>query len=184
MASGGPRIAEDIMFENVMKFQFGGMKTPGVYLDENCLRMASNMRIQIGQLASTLTEKGKKTKALKVLDKAMEEMPEVNVLYDATMYSICLGYYQAGGVEKGNKIAERLFDIFEKDMLFYNKMKPEQRNYYGREIRQATDIMNRLVTVCGAYGNKALSEKFLGRLKNILPAEDIDAMGAPAPVNP
>lgn len=184
MASGGPRIAEDIMYENVMKFADGGMSTPGVYLDENCIRMASNMRIQIGQLASALSDKGKKDKAIKVLDKAMQMMPESNVPYDATMYSICLGYYQAGAKEKGDKLAETLFSIFEKDMNIYNKMKPEHRNYYGREMRQATDILNRLVTVSSAFGSKPLSQKFIERLKVILPTEDIEALGSPAPVIP
>ena len=184
MASGGPRIAEDIMYDNVMKFADGGMSIAGVYLDENSLRMASNMRIQIGQLASALTEKGKKDKAVKVLDKAMQMMPEANVPYDATMYSICLAYYQADAKDKADKIAEKLFDTFERDTQFYNKMKTEQRNYYGSDMRRASDIMNRLVTVCAAYGNKALSDKFLARLKNILPAEEIDAMNAPTPVMP
>jgi len=176
MASGGPRIAEDIMYENIMKFQFGGMKNKDVYLDENCLRMASNMRIQIAQLASALIEKGKKSKAIKVLDKAMEEMPEINVPFDATMYSICVAYYQGGAKDKGNKLANRLFDIFEKDQQFYNKMKVEQKNFYGREMRQTSDILNRLISLTAAYGDKDLSDKFLIRIKNILPAEEIDAM--------
>jgi tetratricopeptide (TPR) repeat protein len=176
MASGGPRIAEDIMYDNIMKFQFGGMKNKGVYLDENCLRMASNMRIQIAQLASALIEKGKKSKAIKVLDKAQEEMPEFNVPLDATMYSICVAYYQGGAKDKGNKLANRLFDIFEKDQQFYNKMKVEQKSFYSREMRQTADLLNRLISLTAAYGDKDLSDKFLIRIKNILPAEEIDAM--------
>lgn len=179
MASGGPRIAEDIMYDNIMKFQYGGMNIPGVYLDENCLRMASNMRIQIGQLASALTEKGKKDKALKVLDKAMLEMPESNVPYDATMYSIALGYYQAGNVAKGNELSKRLFDIFEKDLIFYNKMKRENRDFYGREIRQATDILNRLITISNAFGSKELAKEFSNRIKTVVPEDAIDPQGLP-----
>ena len=176
MASGGPRIAEDIMYDNIMKFQFGGMKNKGVYLDENCLRMASNIRIQIAQLASALIEKGKKSKAIKVLDKAQEEMPEFNVPLDATMYSICVAYYQGGAKDKGNQLANRLFDIFEKDQQFYNKMKVEQKSFYSREMRQTADLLNRLISLTAAYGDKDLSDKFLIRIKNILPAEEIDAM--------
>jgi tetratricopeptide (TPR) repeat protein len=182
MASGGPRIAEDIMYKNVMGFANGGMNQDGVYLDENCLRMASNMRIQIGQLASTLSDKGKKAQALKVLDKAMADMPEKNVPYDATMYSICLAYYQAGNVQKASEIAKRLFDIFERDLMVYNKMKPDNRNAYGREIRQASDILSRLATITGAFGSKELSAQLTTRLKNVVPEEEIQAPGMP--VNP
>lgn len=179
MASGGPRIAEDIMYENIMKFQYGGMNIPGVYLDENCLRMASNMRIQIGQLASALTEKGKKDKALKALDKAMAEMPESNVPYDATMYSIALGYYQAGNVKKGDELSKRLFDIFEKDLMFYNKMKKQDRDFYGREIRQAGDILNRLITISSAFGSKELAKEFSTRIRNVVPEDEIEPQGLP-----
>jgi tetratricopeptide (TPR) repeat protein len=184
MASGGPRIAEDIMYNNIMKFQFGGMNKKGVYLDENCLRMASNMRIQMAQLASALIEKGKKEKAIKVLDKALEEMPEFNVPFDATMYSICVAYYQAGAKEKGNKLASHLFDLFEKDQQFYNKMKIEQKNFYSREMRQTSDILNRLISLTAAYGDKDLADKFLIRIKNLLPTEEIDALQPNSPVMP
>jgi hypothetical protein len=180
MASGGPRIAEDIMFENMMKFQNGGANQPGVYLDENCFRMLSNERIQVGQLASALADKGKKDKALKILDKAMSDMPEAIVPYDATMYSICLAYYQAGNVKKGSEIANRLFDIFERDLNIYNKMKADHRTAYGREIRQAGDILNRLTTISGAFGDKPLSAQFMERMKKILPDDEIQK---PGPVN-
>jgi tetratricopeptide (TPR) repeat protein len=143
--------------------------------------MASNMRIQIAQLASALIEKGKKSKAIKVLDKAQEEMPEFNVPLDATMYSICVAYYQGGAKDKGNKLANRLFDIFEKDQQFYNKMKVEQKSFYSREMRQTADLLNRLISLTAAYGDKELSDKFLIRIKNILPAEEIDAMQSNIP---
>src|SRR5580704_9398421 len=49
----GARIASDIMYNNIMtKFQWGGMSHPKIYLDENNMRFASNMRIQIGGLAA------------------------------------------------------------------------------------------------------------------------------------
>jgi tetratricopeptide (TPR) repeat protein len=160
------------------------MNKKGVYLDENCLRMASNMRIQMAQLASALIEKGKKEKAIKVLDKALEEMPEFNVPFDATMYSICVAYYQAGAKEKGNKLASHLFDLFEKDQQFYNKMKIEQKNFYSREMRQTSDILNRLISLTAAYGDKDLADKFLIRIKNLLPTEEIDALQPNSPVMP
>lgn len=180
----GPRIAEDIMYNKIMKFSFGGMKNKGVYLDENCLRMASNMRIQIAQLASALIEKNKKDKAIKVLDKAMEEMPEYNVPFDATMYSICVAYYQGNAKEQGRKLAMRLFDLFEKDYMYYNKLKPEQKIYYSREMRQASDILNRLISLTSAYKDTEISGKFLSRLRNILPTEEIDALQIDKPVMP
>ena len=98
------------------------------------------------------------------------------------MYSIALGYYQAGNAKKGDEISKRLFEIFEKDMMFYNKMKQEDRNFYGREMRQATDILNRLITITGAFGSKQLSAEFSTRIKNVVSEDAIDPQGIPTPV--
>ncbi|MFL5751967.1 MAG: protein O-mannosyl-transferase family [Bacteroidia bacterium] len=171
----GVRVNAAAMYDNIMnKFQWGGMKTPGVYLDENCIRMASNMRIQMATLAGALIEQGKKDKAVKVLDKALEEMPEVNVPYDATMYSICLAYYQAGRSDKGNMIAEKLFDVFEKDMLFYNKLPGKHKAAYGREMRQTKEILMRLTTITAMFKQDALSKKFENRLPGVIPQEELN----------
>ncbi len=179
----GVRVNAEAMYDNVMnKFAWGGMKTPGVYLDENCLRMASNMRIQMSTLASTLIEKGQKEKAVKVLDKTMVEMPEYNVHYDATMYPICLAYYQAGQVQKANKIATRLFDIFYNDMVFYNHLPSHNLRSYGREIRQTKEILMRLTTITHMFKQTELSKKFESRLPSVIPQEDLAP--EPEPVNP
>lgn len=171
----GVRVNTEAMYDNIMnKFQWGGMKAQGNYLDENCLRMASNMRIQMSTLAGALVEKGQKDKAAKVLDKAMDEMPEYNVPYDATMYSICLAYYQAGKSDKANQIAEKLFDLFEKDMVFYNKLTHKQQIQYGREMRQSKDILMRLTTITNMFNQPALSKKFENKLRLVVPPEELN----------
>ncbi len=174
--AAGVRVNADIMYDNIMnKFEWGGMKTPGVYLDENCLRMASNMRVQMSTLAGALVEKGQKDKAVKVLDKAVAEMPEANVPYDATMYTICLAYYQAGKPEKANPIANHLFDLFEKDMLYYNRLPGKHQSAFSREMRQAKDILTRLTTIAGMFNQQEMAKKFESRLSLVLPPEELQA---------
>ncbi|MBK8368927.1 MAG: hypothetical protein IPL10_16475 [Bacteroidetes bacterium] len=100
MAQGG-RVNTDIMYDNIMnKFAWGGLDKPGVSLDENCARMASNMRMQMATLAGALINKGQKQKAEKVLDLCLEKMPDENVRYEATLYTIIAGYYQLGNMKK------------------------------------------------------------------------------------
>lgn len=170
----GVRIYTEQMYDNVMnKFKWGGIKNKGVYLDENCLRMCMNMRIQMGALAMALAEEGKKDKALKVLDKAFEEMPEQNVPYDATVYTLCMAYYQAGNNKRANEIAERLFTMLENDLKYYNKLPNKHRSAYGREIRQAKDILTRLVTITQVYKEPELSKKFSTRVMGVIPPEEL-----------
>jgi hypothetical protein len=54
------RVATDIMFHNVTeKFLWGNMETEGdIYLDENILRMTTNLRLQLSSLAEALIDEG------------------------------------------------------------------------------------------------------------------------------
>ncbi|MBC7864569.1 MAG: DUF2723 domain-containing protein [Bacteroidia bacterium] len=162
----GTRVAADIMYNNIFNkpFQFGGMKTPGVNLDENCNRMAQNMRIQMTTLASVLIEEGKTDKAKKVLDKMMEEMPEVNVPYDATLYTAVLCRYQLRQYKEGNMLAKRLFDIFEEDFFIYDNMANDYKVAYGREVEQCAAVMQRLESIAKTYNQNELAQEFKARL--------------------
>lgn len=170
----GARINASKMYDNIMtKFQWGGMSTPDIYLDENSLRFASNMRIQIGGLASVLVQSGQKDKAVKVLDKAMQEMPEETVPFDATMYSIIIGYFQAGENKKAAPLAEKLFALFESDLLYYNKLPGHHKAAYGGEIRRSKELMISLMQVARANGETELAKRFEQRLPAVISAEDM-----------
>ena len=157
----GYRVATDIMYDHLMKFSWGGMDIKGTYFDENIVRMCMNFRMQMGTLAAALISEGKKDKALKVLDKCVQVMPEENVAYDATVYSIIVGYYQINENEKANKLAKRLFEIFEKDLNFYLGMGTNKAAAaYGREMRQALEIMNRLTYMARNNKQDELAKDF------------------------
>jgi hypothetical protein len=177
----GTRVNTDKMYENIFsKFLFGGMKTPGVNLDENCMRMAANMRIQMTTLASVLIEEGKKDKAKKVLDKMMEEMPEENVPYDATLYTAVLCRYQLGQFKEGNELARKLFDIFEGDFFIYQGMKPDDQMAYGREMDQCQAVMQRLANISRTYNQKEIAGEFMNRYMSL----GIEEQGPPPPPQP
>lgn len=170
----GARINADKMYNNIMtKFQWGGMSTPGVYLDENSLRFASNMRIQMGGLASTLVQQGKKDKAITLLDKAMKEMPEETVPFDATIYSIVIGYFQAGENKKAAPLAEKLFTLFEGDLKYYNKLPGIHKAAYGGEMRRCKELMISLMQMARANGEMELAKRFEQRLPAVIPQEDM-----------
>jgi len=170
----GARINSDIMYKNIMtKFQWGGMNKSTIYLDETNMRFASNMRIQIGSLASQMVHEGKKENAVKVLDKAMVEMPEATIPYDATMYSICLAYFEAGQNAKAKDIAEKLFNLFESDLKFYNKLSSKHKPAYGGDINRARQLMMTLVNVCYNFKEDALAKNFEQRLPAVIPQEEM-----------
>ena len=64
-------------------------------------------------------------KAIEVLDKAFEVMPEENVPYDVFVMGLAENYYAAGDNEKGNELVARLADIYEKEYSYYLRLEPK-----------------------------------------------------------
>ncbi|MES2593113.1 MAG: DUF2723 domain-containing protein [Bacteroidota bacterium] len=165
------RIATDVMYDKIMKFAWGGMDKQGVYLDDVFIRScALNVRQRFGALAIALIDEGKKDKAIKVLDKVIEVTPQENVPYDATMYSIVIGYYQAGAAEKANVLAKKLFTNYENNIKYYYSLEREDVAYYESDIEQAQDILERLVYFSDNFKQAALSKELEARYKSLAQA--------------
>ena len=64
------------------KFKFGGIDKPGIYIDENTMRMCHSHRRIFSQLVQQLIREGKKDKAKAALDYAEKMIPAFNVPYD------------------------------------------------------------------------------------------------------
>ena len=172
-AQGG-RVNTEAMYNNIMtKFLWGGMDKKGVNLDENCVRMTGNLRMQMGVLAGALINEGKNKKAKLVLDKCLEVMPDENISYDATIFTICAAYYQIDETKKANELAKKLFDIFEGDLKVYNGQKGIHRVAFNREMNQAKEILKRLAGLTAQFKQESLSKEFIERMSRIIPQEEL-----------
>jgi tetratricopeptide (TPR) repeat protein len=173
MSQGG-RVNTDIMYDNIVnKFVWGGLDKPGVSLDENCIRMASNMRMQMATLAGALINKGQKQKAEKVLDLCLAKMPDENVRYEATLYTIIAGYYQIGNMKKATELSSKLFDIYENDFKVYKAQTSIHRAAFNREVGQAKEIMRRLVMLAEQFKQEAHSKELMKKITSIIPMDEL-----------
>jgi len=159
------RVATDIMFNNVTeKFKWGNMGTEGpIYLDENILRMTTNLRLQLSSLAEALIEEGRKEEAGTILDLSLEQMPERNVPYDRILLPTVEAYYAIGANEKANALSERLFTIMEENLNFYLSLDPKFASRVEDDMAITHAVMGRLMTTTmradPAFG-KAMEERF------------------------
>lgn len=165
-------VATDIMLDNVMnKFKWGGMDdVRGVYLDENVLRMTTNLRLQIATLAGELAKEGRKTEAKQVLDLAQAKMPEKNVPYDRIMLPVIEAYYQAGDTASANRLNERLFTIMDENMAWYLSLSPTFAEKVSDDMGLAHLVMQRLANAAKSQGQDALGAKLGAR------AAEVDTM--------
>lgn len=178
-AQGG-RVATDIMYDNIMnKFVWGGMDKPGVNMDENSTRMTANLRMQMSILATALISEGKKAKAEKVLDKCLEVMPEENIPFDATVFTMVLAYYDLGKMDKANKLSNKLFDIYEHDLRIYAVQKSNRQPAFAREVEQAKEILKRLTSLAQQYKQESVYKNYMERLPSLITREDMEGEAAP-----
>lgn len=156
------RIATDIMYDKVMKFSWGGMEKPGNNLDDVFIRScALNIRQRLGALANALIDEGKKDKAIKVLDKVVEVTPQENVPYDATIYSVAMGYYQAGAMDKANALSRKLFTNYENNLKYYYGLdRKDRESYFESDISQAQDICERLIYFSNNFKQTEVAKEF------------------------
>lgn len=143
---GNPGFVEtDILYDNVMnKFQWGGMESSDIYMDETNRRMTMSLRILFNRLASKLIEEGNSADALKAMDKAFEVMPDKTVPYDIFVMFLVENYYKLGEFEKANAITSRLVEIFSKDAAYYRSLSPELQRSFNSDNQQALGILQRL----------------------------------------
>lgn len=174
-------VASEIMYTNVMnKFVWGNMKDPKVYLDENNLRMTTNMRINTIRLTETLLDEGKNDSARAVLDKCMEEMPDYNVPYNIFMTRVAEQYLRIAGnlpdsvsistsdvelnkrkqaLDRGLMIVKRLAEINEDNMNYYLSLKGT--DYYKSvesDVNQSLYVLQSLPTIVRNAGQTQLSD--------------------------
>lgn len=174
-ASQGGRVNTELMYNNIMKkFLWGGMDKKGINMDENSMRMAGNIRLQMGILAAAFLNEGNEKKAIEVLDKCVSVLSDENIPYDASVFSICAAYYEAKQFQKANVIAKKLFDIYEGDLKIYNNQEINHKNAYGRDINQAKEILKRLIGLAQRFDQKTLSTDFLKRISSVMSPEDLD----------
>ena len=110
----GFAVDSETMYNNLMnRFAFGGMKTPGIYIDETITRMGYTHRRLYTMLANQLIREGKKDKALAVLDKCEEEFPS-SILphnyWQSQSHLMGQAYLTLGETEKGMDILSQVAD--------------------------------------------------------------------------
>lgn len=117
-------IDSDKMYENLMKFKFGGMDNPDVYIDETVRRMCYSHRRLFAQLAEELLAKGENGKARNILDKCEAGISSELLHYDLVGYSQVFAacYLNLGDKEKALEIARQMGADYTAEMEWYLSM--------------------------------------------------------------
>ncbi|HZG00268.1 MAG TPA: hypothetical protein VEY71_04660, partial [Chitinophagales bacterium] len=134
-----------LMYNNVMnKFAWGNVDKEELYMDENVLRMVSNLRSNFARLATALIRKGEKAKAIEVLDKCQQVLPEYNVPVSLLMLPLAQSYYQADAQDKGKPVLKKMLDWYKANMEYFAALDDDMRGFYKRDMNEAVYVFSQI----------------------------------------
>ena len=165
----GATIDSEKMYDNLMnKFKFGGIDKPGIYIEENVMRMCYTHRRVFAQLIEQLMKEGQKDKALAALDYAEKMIPAYNVPYDWQNGAVQMAeaYYQLGQTEKADKIMDALANKAIEYMTWYLSLDDSQFFVSTREFEYHIALLNEELKLMEKYKSK-LSENYSGKLDEL-----------------
>ncbi|MCU4176794.1 protein O-mannosyl-transferase family [Carboxylicivirga sp. N1Y90] len=161
------RVDTERMYTNVMeKFKWGGYDNPNVYLDENHLRMANNIRNNLSRLAASLLDEGKNDKAKNILDKTMEVLSSERVPHNYFSIFLAEGYFKLGEFEKGEEILKGLAKDKLMDFDYFSSLPAHKQQTAGREPDTAMAIYMEVVKMAQKYQREELMKQLEGDYEN------------------
>ena len=158
------------MYDNLMnKFKFGGIEKPGIYIDENVMRMCYTHRRIFTQLVGQLIKEGKKDKALAALDYAEKMIPSYNVPYDWAngAFQMAEAYYQLGQNEKANKIIDELANKSLEYMIWYLSLTDYQLSIASENFMYNAGLLDAEVRLMEKYKSEELAKHYSEQLDQL-----------------
>ena len=162
------KVDTDQMYTKLMEeFDWGGLDTPGIYMDENNLRMTIHYRYAFSVLSGALTDEGRTEEAKEVLDRCMQRMPEENVPYNAGITPIIQGYFGVGDTATANVMVEKYEQKLESELDYYLLLSRGNKYRFaktGNDFLAAVRDINQLRSMCLGYGEIEASQRLEEKL--------------------
>ena len=150
------KVETDDMYRKLMEeFDWGGLDTPGIYMDENNLRMTIHYRYAFSVLAGALTDEGDTDRAKEVLERCMQRMPEENVPYNAGITPIIQGYFGVGDTATAIAMVEKYEQKLESELEYVLLLSNAGKFRFGKSANDflaAVRDINQLRSMCLGYG--------------------------------
>jgi hypothetical protein len=153
---------EDMYKKLMEEFDWGGIETPGIYMDENNLRMTIHYRYAFAVLAGALVDAGKKDSAKMVLDECMQNMPEENVPYNAGITPLVQGYFGAGDTATALAMVKKYERQLEAELDYFMVLSRSRKSRFGKsgtDFLSAIRDINALRSICVGYGEMEAAQR-------------------------
>lgn len=155
------RVDTEKMYDNVTKkFRWTGFDDPRVYVDENQLRMASNIRSNLTRLANALIDEDKKDKAIEVLALIDKKFPSDRVAHNYFSIFMAEAYYRVGNIAKGDEVLKEYAESNLQELNYYMSLTGSQKSYGQEEARRNLAIYGEIYKIAGQYNREDLLKNY------------------------
>lgn len=137
-------------YHNMMeRFRYGGLSTPGLYIDETVMRMCYTHRRLFATLALHLIAEGHKDLAKKALAKAMKEIPTYNVPmnYMSGGADLAKAYALVGDKADALKCINAVYENAKEYVEYYLSLQGIRFQQSANDIMVQFSIMNQTAEV-------------------------------------
>jgi len=138
------------------KCKWGNLAGPGVYVDPESFRNTYAPKQNFMRLAKSLVAEGKNEQAVKVCDYVQQIFPDNKIHFDYYMIEFVNTYYAAGAFNKGNKLANRLLQIYEQNLDYISRLSPEFQGNYEEDRNIALSVLDYLKQMAAQYNQPTI----------------------------
>lgn len=153
------RINTDKMYDIVMNWDWGNMGSDDIYHDPETRRNSITYRSNLARLVENLLNEQDTTRAKKVLDLAMENMPVEHFNYYALLEPYVTGYYEVGEPEKAREIWEKIATHYKENLQYYSSWDIDRQYRYFNEIVSNIERYRALVDLLVVHQDEKILEE-------------------------
>jgi tetratricopeptide (TPR) repeat protein len=130
-------IATDKTYDLFMnKFTWGNLTHDKARIGPETRRSSEQHRMQFAYLAQALIADGKNDSAVQVLDRGLELFPHHKISFDQYVAIYVEAYFRAGNPERGLDLANRMVDIHENNLRYFERFPSKHRRFLDQHIQE------------------------------------------------
>ncbi|MFP4503170.1 MAG: DUF2723 domain-containing protein [Cyclobacteriaceae bacterium] len=148
----------EVMYTNMMdNFYYRELNNPDVYYNDDYRQFALNHRSSFNTLARALIDQGDMDRARNVLNRSLEEIPDITIPYDYVSSQMVPLLFQVDEAEKAKDIAIKLGDRADEMLAYLARSGQPGQNI---EVQKQFIILNAISQALTANGESELGQKY------------------------
>lgn len=149
----------EVMYDNLMNDFSIAMNDSTVFMSEENLRAAMNLRNIYGRLALALVQEGRSDSAVRVADRIVELIPDNVIPYDFFLVPVADAYYKAGATKKGDAILGTLLQSTLDELYYYFTFTGQMAEEVDLQRQQKLAMMREISQVAMENGRSGIGNE-------------------------